>query len=152
MKKRAMRLGPKWSLILIFMSATAPAGELNFGTPVVSADVAQVEGGSETHPRELSRGQLQGLTLWLGLHRSAWRGVSTPASNGQRLLQLNLKDAAGKSASIDVVAKAEGGVILRLTSSDTWSYASYWGLIKSAVAAQPLSDEELVVLKKVLGQ
>lgn len=152
LNRLAMRVGPKWPLILIFMSATASAGELNFRTPVVSGDVTQLEGGSETHPRDLSRGQLQGLTLWLGLHRSAWRGISTPASSEQRLLRLNLINAEGKSATIEVVAKAQGGVLLRLTSSDKWCYESFWGLIKYAAAAQPLSAEELAVLKKVLGQ
>jgi hypothetical protein len=152
MKKPPMRAGSTWMLILIFMSATASAGELNFRTPVVSGSVTLLEGGGETHPRELSRGQLQALTLWLGLHRSAWHGISTPASNGKRLLQLGLKGAEGKSATIEVVAKAQGGVLLRLTSSEKWSYGSFWGLIKSAAAAQSLSDEEWAVLKRVLGQ
>jgi hypothetical protein len=152
MKKPAMRMWPKWPLILILMSAPAPAGVLNFGTPVISGDVAQFDGARAMSPRVLSRGQLQGLTLWLGLHRSAWRGTGASAPGGQHLLRLNLKDAEGKSASVDVVAKARGGAVLRLTSSDTWSYKSFGGLLKSAAAAQSLSDEDLAVLEKVLGQ
>jgi hypothetical protein len=147
----AVRKWSKWLLILILASGSAPAGELNFGTPVVFGDVVRFEAGGETRPRELSRGQLQGLTLWLGLHRSAWRGLRRPAPNAKRLLRLNLKDAAGESASMDVIAQAGSGVVLRLIRSDTWSYKSFWGLVKSAAAAQPLSDDELAVLKKILG-
>jgi hypothetical protein len=150
MKKLALEMWPKWSLILIFVSA-APAGELNFGAPLVSGDVAQFDAGRGSIPRDLSRGQLQGLTLWLGLHRSAWRGSRAPAPNVRPLLRLNLKDAHGASASIDVVAQSGRGVVMRLTRSDTWTYKSFGGLFKSAAATQLLSDKELAVLKKILG-
>jgi hypothetical protein len=151
MKKPAGRMWSQWPLILILMSGSAPAGELNFGASVVSGDVARFEGGRELSPMELSRGRLQGLTLWLGVHRSAWRGIGTPASTAQHLLQLNLKDAEGKSASIDVIAEAGGGAVMHLIRSDTWSYKSFGGLVKSAAAAQSLPDEELAVLEKILG-
>ncbi len=111
MRKSPVRWWPTWLLMLIIVGAYAQAGELNFGSPLVFGEVAKFEGGRETSVRKLSRGQLQALTLWLGLHRSAWRGISTPASNAQRLLRLNLKDAGGKSASLDAVVRAEGGLL-----------------------------------------
>ncbi len=152
MRKSPVRWWPTRLLILIIVGASVQAGELNFGSPLVFGEVAKFEGGRETSVRKLSRGQLQALTLWLGLHRSAWRGISTPASNAQRLLRLNLKDAGGKSASLDAIVRAEGGVYLHLMSSDTWSYKSFGGLVKAAAAAQPLSDDEWALLEKILGE
>ncbi len=150
MKKLTFGTWTQWSLLLMCVSA-ASAGELNFGTPLVSGDVAQFEAGRAAIPRELSRVQLQGLTLWLGLHRSAWRGISAPASTVHPLIRLNLKDGSGASASIDVVAQPGGGIVMHLTRSDTWSYKSFAGLFKSAAATQPLSNDELAVIEKILG-
>jgi hypothetical protein len=138
-------------LISIAVSASAQAGDINIETPLVSGDVAKFDIGKETSPRELSRGQLQALSLWLELHRSNWHGMSTEGSSEPRSLQLNLKDKEGKAVSIGVIAGADGRHYLCLISSDKWSYRSFGGLLKSRAAARPVSDRELVVLQKILG-
>ena len=109
-----MRMLWKWPLILLVFSSSAQAGDINLGTPLISGSVAQFDGGRETSRRDLSRGQLQALTLWLGLHRSKWRGMNTTASSERSSLQLNLKDNEGKGAAIDVIARPDGGLYLRL--------------------------------------
>jgi hypothetical protein len=141
----------KWMLITVAVSASAQAGDISVGTPFVSGDVAKFDIGKEANPRELSRGQLQALSLWLELHRSNWHGMSTEGSSEPRSLQLNLKDKEGKAVSIGVIAGADGHHYLCLISSDKWSYRSFGGLVKSRVAARPVSDRELVVLQKILG-
>ncbi len=152
MKKPPVGMWSKWPLLLILVGTFAQAGELNFGRILASGDVAQFESGRESSARALSRGHLQALTLWLGLHRAAWRGMSTPASNEQRLLRLNLKDTNGNSVSIDVIARADGGFYMRLISAHTWSYKSFGGLVKSAAAVQPLTDNDLALLKEIIGE
>ena len=149
---KSMRRLWTWALISIVVSAWAQAGDINIGTPLVSGEVARFDSGQDASRRELSRGQLQALTLWLGLHRSDWRGMSAKASNEPSSLQLNLKDKDGKATSIDVIALTDGSHYLRLISSDKWSYQSFGGLVKSAAAARPLSDKELVMLQKILGK
>jgi hypothetical protein len=146
-----MRRLSKCALISIAVSASAQAGDINIGTPLVSGDVAKFDIGKETNPRELSRGQLQALSLWLELHRSNWHGTRSEGSSEPRSLQLNLKDREGKAVSIGVIAGANGHHYLCLISSDKWSYRSFGGLVKSRAAARPVSDRELVMLQKILG-
>ena len=150
-EEASMRMWSKWSLLLIVVSAPAQAGDINIGTTLASGDVMKAAAGQELSHKDLSRGQLQALTLWFGLHRSGWHGMSTTASNEVSSLQFNLKDTEGKAATIDVVAQADGGYHLRFISADKWSYRSFRGLVKYKAAAQPLSDEELLILKKILG-
>ncbi len=146
-----MRTWSKWSLLLIVASTAAQAGDINIGTTLASGNVTQAAAGQESSRKELSRGQLQALTLWMGLHRSGWHGVGAQASNEVSSLQFNLKDNEGKAATIDVLVQADGGCYLRFISADKWSYRTLRGLVKYRAAAQPLSDEDLLILKKILG-
>src|SRR5271165_5931668 len=71
----SMRTWSKWSLLLIVASTAAHAGDINIGTTLASGDVTRAAASQESSRKELSRGQLQALTLWMGLHRSGWHGV-----------------------------------------------------------------------------
>jgi hypothetical protein len=146
-----MRRWSKWTLISLLVSASAQAGDIDIGTPFVAGDATKFGGGTETSSRELSRVQLQALSLWLELHRSNWHGMSTEAPNEPSSLQLNLKDKDGKAVSIRVIVGTDGNRYLCLMSSDKWPYRSFGGLVKSRAAARPVSDRELVVLQKILG-
>jgi hypothetical protein len=148
-----MRRLSKWVvLVSIVFGGFAQAGDINIGTPLVSGEVATFESGQKTSHRELSRGQLQALSIWLGGHRSEWHGMATEATNEASALQLNLKDNDGKMASISIVEQADGRHYLRLMSADTWSYRSFGGLVKSRAATRPLSDKEFAILQKILGR
>ncbi len=146
-----MRRFPPWMLISILVSTAVRAGDINIGTIFVSGDVVNFESGHETSHRELSRSQLQALSLLLGLHRSDWHGITADASKEPGSFQLILKDNDGKDAFISVIGLADGQYHLRFVSSDKWSYRSFGGVVKYRAATRTFSDKEFVVLQKILG-
>ena len=84
-EEASMRMWSKWALLLIVVSVPAQAGDINIGTTLASGDVTKASAGQELSRKDLARGQLQALTLWMGLHRSGWHGMSTTASNEVKL-------------------------------------------------------------------
>ncbi len=132
----------------IVVSCSALAG-ISIGTPLVSGDVATLENRHETSHRELSQAQLRALSQWLRQHKSGWHGMITEATNQPRPVQFSIKDAAGKTGSIAVVARADGSHYLQfISSSEKWSYRSLGGLFKSWAATRELSSEELNQLRQ----
>jgi hypothetical protein len=67
-------------------------------------------------------------------------------------LAFSLKDAAGEAGSIAVVMRGDGGHYLQFnSSSQTWTYRSFGGLVKSWAAMRELSAAELDELLQVAG-
>jgi hypothetical protein len=135
------------ALVAIALYATAAAGEIEIGTPLISGDVS----GIARSYTDLSSEQIQALSRWLEQHRSGWRGMLTEASSEPIQLQVNLKHRDGAITSVCVIARAGGGQSLRLTGPGTWAYRSFAGIFKSWAATRPLSDQELSVLQKMVG-
>lgn len=136
--------------VFIIVSCPALAG-IEFGTPLVSGDVATLEGRYETSRRELSQPQVQALSGWLDRHKSGWHGMITESTSEPRCLQFLLKDADGKLGSIEVVAGVHGDYLQFHSSSEKWSYRSLGGLFKSWAGMRALSLEELSQLEQVVG-
>jgi hypothetical protein len=134
----------------IVVSCSALAG-IEFGTPLVSGDVATLEDRHETSRRELSQPQVQALSRWLDRHKSGWHGMITESSSEPRCLQFLLKDADGKLGSIEVVAGVHGDYLQFHSSSEQWSYRSLGGLFKSWAGTRALSLEELNQLEQAVG-
>jgi hypothetical protein len=137
-----MRRLTKLALLSLVVGVSAQASDINIGTSLVSGDVTTFErSGREKGHRDLSRGQLQMLSHRFDRHRSEWHGMTPEASDEPIPLQLKLKDNDGKTASIGVIARADGSHYLRFVSSGKWSFKSFGGLVKSAAATRPLSDK-----------
>jgi hypothetical protein len=86
-------------------------------TPLLSAQVTTFEARRESSRHVLSEPQLQALSAWLGSHQSGWQGVFTEASSEARPFVFSLKDASGRTAAMEVVAREHGGYYLRFSSS-----------------------------------
>jgi hypothetical protein len=147
-----VNLAPSLIAASIVVSGLALAG-IAIGTPLVQGNVVTFEAGHEATRKELSRTELQALSEWLRLHKSNWHGMLTEAPVGQKSrLDISLKDATGKTGSMAVVARAQGGYYLRfISSSEKWSYQSFGGLFKSWAATRQLSAEDLKQLLRAVG-
>jgi hypothetical protein len=133
------------------VSATAKAGDISIGTPLVLGSAETLENRTVTGYTDLSPDQLQALSRWLRQHRSGWQGMVTPATNEPTQLGVNLHHSDGSTTSMSVIARAGGGYYLRLTGPDKWAYRSFLGIWKSWAATRSLSDQELVALRKLVG-
>jgi hypothetical protein len=129
-------------LVAVAVNATAMAGGINLGTPLISGDVAAI-GSSRT---DLSAQQLQALSRWLEQHKSGWHGMITEASAEPGQLEVKLRHSDGAFTRVSVF-----GHHLRLTGPGTWAYQSWGGIFKSWAATRELSDQELAVLQKIVG-
>jgi hypothetical protein len=134
----------------VALSATASAGGINIGTPLVSGDVETFENRHSTGHTDLSPDQLQALSHWLEQHRSGWQGMITPASSEPIRLGVNLNHSDGSTTSMCVIARASGGYYLRLTGPHKWAYRSFLGILTSWAATRPLSDQELAMLRNLV--
>ena len=141
----------KWTLMALVIGVPAWASDINIGAFLVSGDWTFFESGKEKTHKELSRGQLQLLSHWFDRHRTEWHGMTTEAPDEPTSLQLKLKDADGKIASVAVSARADGSHFLRFVSTGKWSFSSFGGLVKSGAATRALSDKEFATLQKILG-
>lgn len=135
-------------LAAIVLTATAMAGGIYLGSPVISGDFSS---GQDARRTQLSPQQLHALSGWLEKHRSGWSGMVTPASTEPIQLQVNLRHSDGVATSLCVIAGAGGGHYLRLNAPGKWAYRSVGGIFKSGAATRPLTDEELSVLQKIVG-
>jgi hypothetical protein len=135
----------------VALSATAAAGDISIGTPLVSGSVETLEERHTTGHTDLSLDQLQALSRWLEQHRSGWQGMVTPATGEPVQLGMHLNHSDGRTTSIALIARARGGYYLRLTGPDKWAYRSFLGIWKSWAATRSLSDQELVALRNLVG-
>ena len=135
----------------ITLSATATAGSITVGTPLILGDVYTYENRRSTGHLDLSPDQLQTISHWLDQHRSGWQGMITPASTEPVELQVTLKHSDGGTTYMSVIARAGGGHYLRLTGPGTWAYRSFGGFFKSWAATRPMSDQELASLRSLVG-
>ena len=108
-------------LLAIGVNATANAGGISLGTPLVSGDSYTIVSGQGIGRTSLSSGQLRALASWLGHHLSGWG------------------------------AQANGGHYLRLTGPGQWGYQSFGGIFKSWAATRPLSDQEWAELESLVS-
>ena len=137
-------------LLAIVVGATATAGSIDIGTPLISGDVYTFEHRQNTVHTVLSPEQIHALSHWLGQHRSGWQGMITPASAEPVELRVDLKHGDDGTTSMSVVARAGGGHYLLLTGPGTWAYRSFGGIFKSWAATRPLSEQELAALRNVV--
>jgi hypothetical protein len=135
----------------VAMSATAGAGDIGIGTPLVSGSVERFEDPHSTGHTDLSPDQQQALSRWLEQHRSGWQGMVTPATSEPTQLGMNLNHSDGSTTSMSVIARSRGGYYLRLTGPDKWAYRSFLGIWKSWAAIRSLSDQKLVALRNLVG-
>jgi hypothetical protein len=138
-------------LAAIALNATAMAGGIYIGTPVISGDLSIFANRQESRHAELSAEQLQALFGWLEHHKLGWRGMITPATSEPIQLQVNLRQSDGAITSICLIARSGGRDYLRLTGPGKWAYRSFGGNFKSWAAIRPLSAKELAVLRKIVG-
>jgi hypothetical protein len=135
----------------IALSATAGAGSITIGTPLILGDVDTYENRHATGDLDLSPDQLQAISRWLDQHQSGWHGMITPVSSEPAELQLTLKHSDGGTTHMSIIARAGGGHYLRLTGPGTWAYRSFAKLFKSWAATRPMSDQELAALRSLVG-
>jgi hypothetical protein len=138
-------------LAAIALNATAMAGRIDIGTPVIAGDVSRIVSRQESGHVELSSEQLQALSRWLEQHRSGWQGMITEASSEPAQLGVNLRHSDGTVTSVYVIARLTGGHYLRLTGPGKWAYRSMGGVFKSWAATRELSDQELAALERIVG-
>lgn len=91
-----------WAAIVI--GATATAGSIDVGTPLISGELSRFADHRETDRVSLSADQLQALSTWLEHHRSGWQGMLTEASTHPGQLEWILKHRDGATTHIDVMA------------------------------------------------
>jgi hypothetical protein len=135
----------------VALSATAWAGAIDTGTPLVAGYVETFKDRHSTGRIDLSEDQLQAISHWLEQHRSGWRGMITPASSEPSQLAMSLNHRDGSTTSMSVIARAAGGYYLLLIGPHKWAYRSFLGIFKSWAAARSLSDQELLVLRNLVG-
>jgi hypothetical protein len=137
--------------VLLALSATARAGSIDAGTPLISGNVETSEGRHSAARTDLSPDQLRALSRWLEQHRSGWQGMVTPAGSEAAQLGVNLNHSDGSCTAMAVIARAGGGHYLRLAGPHKWAYRSFLGIFKSWAATRPLSDQELAALRNLVG-
>lgn len=139
-------------LVAIGSNATANAGAIKVGTPLVSGAVSTFASRQETGRRDLSSKQLQGLTDWLQQHQSGWQGMITEATNEPADLHLHLKHSDGAVTSVSVIERSSGGHYLLVTGPGKWTYESFLGFWKSWAATRSLSDQDLAALESLISE
>ena len=137
--------------VVLALSATAWAGSIDTGTPLISGNVETFENRHSTARTDLSEHQLQALSRWLEQHRSGWQGMITPTTGEPAQLGVSLSHSDGSTTSMSVIARASGGYYLRLTGPHKWAYRSFLGIFKSWAATRSLSDQELAALHNLVG-
>jgi hypothetical protein len=137
--------------LLAAVSATANAGGITLGTPLISGDFSTFERRQRTFHRDLSAEELRALSHWLEQHRSGWQGMITPATSEPVQTEVDLKHSDGGTTSVCVIARADGGYYLRLTGPGTWAYRSFGGIFKSWAATRSMSAEELAQLLSLVS-
>lgn len=133
------------------LSATASAGSITIGTPLILGDVETYENRHVTRHLDLSLDQLQAISHWLDQHQSGWQGMFTPPSTEPIELQVTLKHRDGSATHMSIIARAGGGHYLRLTGPGTLAYRSFGGFFKSWAATRPMPDQELAALRSLVG-
>ena len=135
----------------IALSASASAGTITVGSPLISGDVSIYEDRHATGHRELSPDQLDGISHWLNHHKSGWQGIVTPPSSEPVELEVTVKHNDGSATHMSIIARSGGGQYLRLTGPGTMAYQSLFGFFKSWAAIRPFSDQELAALRSQVG-
>ncbi len=136
---------------LILSTPIANAGAIFIGTPLASGNVSRFVNRQEIGRADLSSQQVRAVADWLTNHESGWSGMVTEASLERSPILVTLKHSDGAITSISVIAQANGGFYLRLTGPGKWAYRSFWGIYKSWAATRPLSDQELLSFKQLMG-
>jgi hypothetical protein len=129
------------------LSASASAGSITVGAPLIPGDVSIYEGRHTIDHRDLSPDQLNGISRWLDQHESGWQGIVTPASSEPADLEVTVKHNDGSTTRMSIIARSGGGQYLRLTGPGTMAYRSLFGLFRSWAAIRTLSDQELAALR-----
>ena len=137
--------------VTLGLSATANAGDIHVGTPLISGDVSHFANRQEVSRTALSSKQLQGLADWLEHHQSGWDGMLTEATSEPVELRVNLTHSDATVTSICVIARVAGGHYLRLTGPGKWAYESFLGLWKSWAATRSLSAQDLAALEGLVS-
>lgn len=135
----------------IALSASASAGSITVGAPLISGDVSISEDRHNTGHRDLSPDQLNGISRWLDQHKSGWQGMVTPPSSEPVELEVTVKHNDGSATRMSIIARSSGGQYLRLTGPGIMAYRSLFGFFKSWAAIRPLSDQELAALRSQVG-
>jgi hypothetical protein len=137
-------------LMIVAVSATAAAGSIDVGAPLLAGDVVSYENGREIGHRTLSPEPLEQVNHWLEKHRSGWQGMLTEATTEPISLRVDLNHGDGRVTSLTFVVH-NGVRYLRLTGPGTWAYRSFAGLFKFWAATRSLSARELGELKQTVG-
>jgi hypothetical protein len=135
----------------IAFSASASAGSITVGAPLISGDVSIYQDRQTTGHRDLSPDQLHGISRWLDQHKSGWQGMVTPASSEPVELEVAVKHNDGSATHMSVIARPGGGQYLRLTGPGIMAYRSLFGFFKSWAAIRAMSDQELAALLSEVG-
>jgi hypothetical protein len=140
-----------FAIAVILSTSIADAGDIYIGMPLASGNVSRFADRQEIGQADLSLQQLRAVADWLTNHQAGWSGMITEASLEPCSMAVTLKHDDGAITSISVISQANGGSYLRLTGPGTWAYSSLWGIYKSWAATRPLSEQELLSFRKLLG-
>ncbi len=138
--------------VVFVVAATAMAGEIYIGAPLVSGEIVMYREDRGTEHMSLSSEQLQAMTRWLEQSRSEWHGVYIEASPNEVVEQkIELKHADGGITSLSVLTGVRGHHWLRLAGPGTWAYRSFGGFFKTWAAMRQISDRDMGKLQELIG-
>lgn len=144
MARKLLLLG----FLAVVFGATAIAGGIDIGAPLISGDVSSPQSAGHA---DLSPEQLQAISRWLELHRSGWQGMITPATSEPIQFQVKLTHSDGHTTTMCVIARASGGYYLRLTGPGVMAYRSFGGIFQSWAATRALSGQDIAALHSLVG-
>jgi hypothetical protein len=140
-------------LVIAVAVLTGCGGRVNLEEPWIAGVATTYKARHEALRSVLTQSQLEALSRWFGQHLSGWQGMITEAPMRSAIysLDLELKRADGKMASIGLDERADGSYYMVVSTSEKWSYVSSGRLFKSWAGSREVSTQQAAELRRMVG-